>query len=55
MIVIDEKSNLKKLKLIDFGLSCYYDDLTTDKTEIIRCGTLSYSAPEVIDTDCIYD
>ena len=56
MIKIDLKKRIiEKLKIIDFGLSCYYMELEKNTDEVLRCGTLNYSAPEVIDTSQSYD
>jgi serine/threonine protein kinase len=44
-IVVDIKKNT--VKLIDFGLSLIYDN-NTDIHKFMRCGTMGYIAPEVV-------
>ena len=54
MIELDSRKIVKKVKIIDFGLSCYIDDLK-DLDNIIRCGTINYSAPEMINKEMVYN
>lgn len=49
MVEFDRKNEIKKVKIIDFGLSCYFHELHKETDQIVRCGTLNYSAPEIID------
>ena len=50
MVVLDKKKKwIQSIKIIDFGLSCYFSDLETNKDKLVRCGTINYSAPEVLD------
>lgn len=49
MVILDKKKNIQNIKLIDFGLSCYYIDLKTSTKNLDRCGTLNYTAPEILD------
>lgn len=46
---------IEQIKIIDFGLSCYYTELQRSVEDLNRCGTLNYSAPEVVDTEEQYD
>lgn len=46
-----EGQKLNKVKIIDFGLSWYSNDLGSSAKDQIRCGTLNYSAPEMVDHD----
>lgn len=50
-----QTKNIDQIKVIDFGLSCFYLELEKNSAEIIRCGTLNYSAPEVINMSTTYD
>lgn len=56
MIKFNQNSQqIEQVKIIDFGLSCYYTELQKTQEEVTRCGTLNYSAPEVVDTSQNYD
>ncbi len=56
MLETDSKTKrITKIKIIDFGLSCYLDDLKKNKEDLIRCGTVNYTAPEVFNSDSKYD
>ena len=51
MLEFNAKSEIIKVKIIDFGLSCFSEDVKAMKA---RCGTLNYTAPEIL-TSVPYD
>jgi len=45
MLEFNARNEITKVKIIDFGLACYIED---DKAMKARCGTLNYTAPEIL-------
>ena len=45
MLEFNAKGEITKVKIIDFGLACYQEDVKAMKA---RCGTLNYTAPEIL-------
>lgn len=45
MLEFNDKDEIVKLKIIDFGFACFQDDYRAMKS---RCGTLNYTAPEIL-------
>ena len=46
-ILISDKKDLASVKLIDFGLSCHFNDYFVTLFSQ-KCGTLLYMAPELL-------
>ena len=47
-ILVADPNDITSVKLIDFGLSFKYNSLCTEYFPNLRCGTLIYMAPEVV-------